>query len=401
MSTEARILITGGRAPVALELARLFREAGHTVLAAESLKRHLCRVSRSVTASFTLPPPRQDPGGYVEGLTSIIDRYGVDLLVPTCEEVFHISKGYDKLAKHCRVFTEPLPVLAKLHHKYEFIRTAASAGLPVPETRLLTCPEEAEELYGDPMLFPSGIALKPAYSRFATRVVLMRRDGGDTSAPLRLGALGISAAQPWVAQEYLPGRQLCTYSIVSNGEIRAHTAYWTRYSAGAGASVHFEHTPNQEAFDWVRQFVKAIRYTGQIAFDFKEAPDGTLLPLECNPRATSGIHLLAGAPGIDRSFLTDASTPPSPPLIPADGTAAMLGFAMLGSGWQGKRTGRELWRWIQDGLRARDVVFRMKDPLPALEQLRMLKQFLRMKQEHGISLIEATTMDIEWNGEGR
>lgn len=62
MITEPRnILITGGRAPVALELARLFKAAGHRVYAAESAKYHLCRVSSAVEASFRVPSPGISP----------------------------------------------------------------------------------------------------------------------------------------------------------------------------------------------------------------------------------------------------------------------------------------------------------------------------------------------------
>jgi short-subunit dehydrogenase involved in D-alanine esterification of teichoic acids len=54
------ILLTGGRAPVTLDLARAFHRAGHTVFMAESLRGHLSQPSNAVKAHFVVPAPRQE-----------------------------------------------------------------------------------------------------------------------------------------------------------------------------------------------------------------------------------------------------------------------------------------------------------------------------------------------------
>ena len=57
MSTEPTVLLTGGRAPVALHLARLFKGAGFRVLSAESMKCSLLSFSNAVDRCFSLPGP--------------------------------------------------------------------------------------------------------------------------------------------------------------------------------------------------------------------------------------------------------------------------------------------------------------------------------------------------------
>ena len=80
---NTNILLTGGRAPVTLELARLFSGAGHRVFVADSLPHHLCSYSRSVFKNFLVPPPRFDPTGFIDALVDIIETEKIDLLIPT------------------------------------------------------------------------------------------------------------------------------------------------------------------------------------------------------------------------------------------------------------------------------------------------------------------------------
>src|SRR5258708_3602315 len=136
------VLLTGGRAPVTLELARLFQRAGHRVLMAESLPWHLSRPSRAVSANFQVPPPRQDPRGFTRALASIVRRERVDLVLPTCEEIYAVARGRAELEaaggrreKPLVVLAEPLETLRGLHNKWLFAEKARRHGLCVPATR--------------------------------------------------------------------------------------------------------------------------------------------------------------------------------------------------------------------------------------------------------------------------
>jgi predicted ATP-grasp superfamily ATP-dependent carboligase len=396
--SSKRIIVTGGRSPAALELSRLLSASGHTVFAAESWKRHLCRSSRSVSASFLLPPPKQNPADYAKELRSVIESCRADILIPTCEEIYTIARYRELLGECCVVFTEPLSILEQLHHKGSFIRLVEAFGLNAPITRVAESRGELLDLARDKELFPDGVVLKPVYSRFASKVVAI--PPGSRNVEKYAGQVEqISEMYPWVVQSYLPGRQLCTYSVVHQGHIAAHTSYWTKYAAGRGASIHFEHVVERETFRFVETLVKALGFTGQIAFDFKEDREGRLLPLECNPRMTSGIHLLANTRGIDRVFVSQGTLSKECTLYPTSREPSMLGAAMLVSGWRGSRSLREWKEWAMDWARGRDVLFDWNDPMPAFEQLRVLGRLAMERLRTGVSLMELTTSDIEWNGE--
>lgn len=376
------ILLTGGRAPVALELARLFHAAGHRVIVAESLPLHVCQGSLAVAANYTVPAPNPDRAGFLAGLTQIVKDEFVDFLLPTCEEIFHVAAGRDGLG--CEVFAPALPQLRRLHSKLQFIRDLEARGVLVPETW-----EVRSE--ADWAALPAGraVVLKPVFSRFAVEVI--KATTGDAWP-----AIDASPQRPWVAQACVTGRALCTWSVARQGVLRAHSAYDAAFTAGPGASVSFQPLAHPQLEAWVRDFVAAEDFTGQLAFDLIEDDQGRLYPLECNPRATSGVHLFQPGDGLEQVLL--GSDRPAF-VTPRPGSAAVLGLAMWLYALPAVRSADRLGAWAQRMAGARDAVFRWDDPLPALSQLAAFGDLWLTGQRAGISAIAASTLDIEYNGD--
>ncbi len=378
------ILLTGGRAPATLDLARSFHAQGHRVVVAESLRHSLTAASRAVHATFLVPPPRQQPTAFVEALAEIIRKEKIGLLIPTCEEIFYVAMGRERLAGLCTVFTEAIERLRLLHDKGRFIETAQSLGLPVPETRRV---ESAADLRAAFARWPR-LVLKPVYSRFAARTLIL------PPSSIAFDSLRASPTSPWVAQEYLAGQPICTYSVAHAGQLTAHTAYRSEFTAGQGATIHFQHIDHPATLAWVSQFVQAFGFTGQIAFDFIET-EGTVRAIECNPRATSGVHLLNAAPRFPTAFFDGGASCIFPPIQPAP----MLASAMLLYGLPAALKKGGLDYWWQAFRSGRDVIFRRGDNRPALAQWRSLFHFVALGWRHKITALEASTLDIEWNGE--
>ncbi len=392
------VLLTGGRAPCTLELARALHAAGHRVLVAESARYHLCRVSRAVERNFRVPAPNEDKEAFLAAVETIVVDERVDVFIPTCEEIFYVAYGLVRLGRHCKVWAAPLEQLGELHDKWRFVRLAARLGLSVPPSTLIQTREQWLAYAGGEQL-DEEIVMKPAYSRFASRVLFVDKACTSPGKQRRLAEVlsALSPAAPWLAQRRIYGRHLCTYSLAYEGELVAHTAYPCRYRVGQGATVYFEPTEHEGALRWVRTLVQAIGFTGQIAFDFIEAEDGELYALECNPRATSGIHLFGADGRLAQAFLQpDALRDAGRMLVPEQASRSMLTAAMLAAGWSGNGG---FGGWLKAIASARDVVFSRKDMKPAFEQLRVLLELWRTGRRHGISLAEAATIDMEWNGD--
>lgn len=412
------ILITGSRAPVSLELARLLGGVGHRIIMADSLLVTIGSASRFVTRHYCYPPPRHEQERFLAMIERIVIDEQVDCLIPTCEEVFYLAQRQRVWPNGCELFAPPWEMLKQLHHKGKFIELVRQAGLHAPSTQLLT--SRAEACGYIRALGENAAVLKPAYSRFASRVLFVRAGYALPDDIL------ITPDYPWVGQQYIHGTLYCTYSIVRDGFVRAHACYPSEFTAGAGASIAFKHEPQADLLAWVQRFVAPLRYTGQIAFDFIVTPEQNIYPIECNPRATSGVHCFTASDQLDKAFfemnggingdtevgmdgctnntanqetyldtLLGAHHAGFYPIEPTSTRPAMLTLAMLAYGWRSPRRAY----WLRELWKGQDVIFRWQDPKPFVAQAVMLYRFWRESKKRSISLIEATTSDIEWNGE--
>lgn len=438
-----RVLITGGRAPCALDLARGFAARGAEVYTAESLEYPLCAASRAVKRNFRVPAPAQDPAGYAAALREIVRGEGIRLLLPTCEEIFYISAYQGSFGPDCRVLAPSLESLRELHSKWAFIALCARLGFAVPETFRLGEGGEAK-IAGEAPPLRSGepaYLLKPEFSRFSAR---LSRHGTLDEARAQVRRAGGA----WVAQRYAGSEMVCTYAVAHEGRLLAHAAYRAPQTA-SGASVCFRSDADPQAREWVSLFVQRTGFSGQIAFDFIRTQNGMLLPIECNPRATSGVHLLLApqipqVPDKDRGRVIDSSDAENgevefgadresgaaserlkrrevgfnrlakqpdlldafmdpdliaEPLIANPARTPMLLIPMLGSGLGQLHSPKRIARWLRDFRGSRDVLLRRGDSAVLPQALRMMLELRRKARSIGQTTSEASVFDIGWNGQ--
>ncbi|HWS83129.1 MAG TPA: hypothetical protein VN207_02610 [Ktedonobacteraceae bacterium] len=392
MSIECKsILLTGGRAFVTLDLARQFARHGHRVVVAESVFIHLCRYSRCVKKNYLVPRPNTDPTAYIDTLLDIIQQEKIDQLIPTCEEIFFIAQGLDRIREHCSVFVASLEQMQRLHSKWDFIQCASRHGLLVPDTHLLTSHDDLEQFLANNH---RPFVLKPVYSRFATKVIRV----DNTQQPqCLLDHVTISENYPWVAQELLNGQAFCTYSIASSGRLLAHAVYPVTYTADLGACIYFEPVEHPDIDQWVSRFIQQEHFSGQIAFDIIVTPAGTVYPIECNPRATSGIHLFQAKDQLHTACLLQQGHSEKV-LKPRPEVRGMIALAMVVYGLPAIRSWSHFRDWLHKFLHARDVIFDANDIKPFLYQPLILWYNWQASRKGCLSIQEFSTVDIEWNG---
>lgn len=282
LSTKKTVLITGARAPAALHLGRLFKKSGHTVIMTDSIPYPLSKVSTSTDYFYEIPSPKWNTYESIYALQSIIQNHNVDLLIPTCEEVFYISRHKQELSRFCHVLVDEFHKLSLLHNKWEFIQLVTKLGWQVPAT-YKTNNEQAVQLMLQQTLPVTYFVLKPIFSRFSDKVLFITKE--DVAAGITMGK------QNHIIQEFIKGVQHCSYSVVHAGKVLVHSVYKTEFTAGLGATIAFKHINHPKIDQFVEHIVKELNFSGQIAFDFIITEDGDAIPIECNPRTTSGLHL--------------------------------------------------------------------------------------------------------------
>ena len=176
-----------------------------------------------------------------------------------------------------------------------------------------------------------------------------------------------------------------------------------------GSSYYFEPVECPAIEEFTRCVVARLGYTGQIAFDFIEFPDGSFAVLECNPRATSGVHLfspadcladvIALAAGLGGAGEVARAVNAGTVLRPARSQLAMVGHAMLLLGAPAALRAGRLPQLLTDMRRARDAIWAAHDPAPTFYVFPGLVSMLGSALRHRISPLAASTRDIEWDGE--
>ncbi|UVO50009.1 hypothetical protein M0208_05550 [Sphingomonas sp. SUN019] len=368
------ILVTGARAPVALDIARSFRAAGHDVHLADSVAAYAACWSRSGFPVHRLPPPRHQFGAFREELSALVDRLGATLVVPTCEEVFYVVAAADGAYP---VFAPPLATLRALHSKSAFVGLARAAGVRVPDTQLLTDPAQ---LAG---LDLGRLVLKPEFSRFAAATLIRPRD---------VRRVKPSPDHRWVAQEYVAGEEVCLWSAVVSGVVTTAVVYRPTLRHGRSAAYAFEAIDCPAAVEVARRIAAATGMTGHLSFDLILTANGEAVPIECNPRAVSGVHLYDGET-LARAIIGEPQ--PAPPL----GTRRHLSPAMALLGAPTSLVTGRIAQFARTWREGTDAIGRPGDRWPAIGAIVDAARFAALGLTRHRSPTRQTTDDIEWNGE--
>jgi hypothetical protein len=252
-----------------------------------------------------------------------------------------------------------------------------SCSLQTPWTKLIESEEDTKSLPSEKLIF------KRIYSRFAAGILI--KEAGQPTPKL-----DYIKSNPFIAQKFIEGEHLCTYSIAKNGAVQASSTYLVLQSMGRGSAISFVSRFDAEIYQFIKEFVAKIDYTGQISFDFIKDRKGGIYCLECNPRATSGLHLF-------EDTLVQALIGSSPKtLFPKNGIYKRdLLFCLWFGIKQGDIFSKSFWISIFKGS---SPLFTMKDFKVILAIPYLLFQICKktLLQRKGF---EVMSRDLEYNGE--
>lgn len=375
-----RILITGARSVAALDIARSLRAAGFEPHLADGVPARLARWSNSAGPLHRHASPVEQPAAFAADIRALIQRLEPAWIIPTCEEVFHLSALATADGWSDRLLASGPEQLAELHAKDRFVALCTRVGLPTPETRTVTDPAALSQAVAD----MGDVVIKPVWSRFGE---------ARAPSPAALARIRPTGDRPWVVQRRVRGDEVCFYAAAHQGRITAFSAYGSDWRLPGGAAYAFQ--PLSEPLtSELRRMADTLAPeigTGQFACDALVDDAGRPWLIECNPRATSGVHLFGGDPAFALALIGRGEATPDPtprhiaPALWRYGLPAALRHRRL-TGW---------WRQRRDGS---DALTRPGDRAPLagalIDTLGFALRALRQRQ----SLTAAMTADIEWNG---
>ena len=371
------VLLTLGRLPKALEVARALQGAGCRVIVAEPFKRHLTGASRSVARSVTVTSPVADREAYLGEIAALVAAEGVSLVLPVSEEILHASLLHGRLPAGVRLAAMPHEVLLALHDKLSFAAVCRAAGVAVPETFALGDPRAVE------LARRTRTVVKPIFSCSGRGVRFL--DAGRALPP---------ADEPALVQEFCAGRLLSTFTLARAGAPRITVTYRGAVMQGTVA-VCFERIDTPPAVDaWVGAVVRHTAFDGFISFDLVADAQGVIRGIECNPRATSGIHFVD--PGDLAAALLD---PQADGPLRCKANRLMQQFYPCLTETQRTMFGdgpfRENLRCL---LAARDVTWSARDPWPLVSQPWTSWPIIEMAMRRRCTFGEVAMLDLAWSG---
>ncbi len=378
----ARFLVTGARSPVALELTRNLAQHGHDVFLADSLRFPLARHSRYVRKTYFIESPRKCLLQFQDDIVAIVKNENIDVLIPTCEEVFYVSVIKSALESHVKVFSPNFSLMKTFHSKYQIYKAANGCGFINPSTEVITGRKllDRNDYRGKVVKrefcrFGTGVLIEPSFNE-VRKLVDNKLDG------------------QFVIQNKVEGIECCTYAVANNGKVVFESVYTPKHRVRKAAGIYFEPVYSKDISLAVSVFCEKHKITGQIGFDVVINDSGIYL-LECNPRATSGLHLLAEK-DLSKGFLggevyTNYADELDEP--------KMIGLAMLLICLPIAICKSQFRNWKRDFSAAVDVVSVQSDRSFILFSFMALLELCVISIRTRSSLRAASTFDIEWDGE--
>lgn len=389
--SAVKILVTSSRMPYAITEIRAFGRAGHIVHALDTFSSAPGSHSRYVTEHHEVVAPREDPRGYAEGVGFIADEFEIDLVVPTFEEVFYLANAGSTVGRRkTPIFAPEFSTLARLHDKAAFAELVGELGLDTPSTTLAKSNAELLQAIDErPRYFA-----RAAFSRAGTSLLT---NVGPLAGELDPREVEPTPDNPWLVQEFVSGTDVCSFSVVRNGKVVAHSTYVHPKTIDSAGGIVFESIEEPRTLAIAQKIAEATNYHGQISFDFMSTDDGRMVLIECNPRPTAGVTVMPEEMFVE-AVLGD---PPARPVVAPAGTRRAIRSALLRDLFvhptDAVETFREL---LKPGA---DVYFREDDRLPGLYQFLSLShvlRYLRSDEGEDVQKLSAGYLhDVVWDGE--
>ncbi|KAI4162992.1 MAG: hypothetical protein LQ342_003309 [Letrouitia transgressa] len=337
----------------AITLSRDFYNSGQRVIGADTSSFASGRVSNSVRKFYKLPvtTTSSGPSDYVFALLQIITRERVDLWVScsgVSDEVID-GRARDVILRQtqCRCVQFSASLTEELHEKDKFVSLCQRLGLgdAVPETHAVDSRDSVHRLLQASPYHSTSQAPAQQLSLFQklqqkqrnhqqTRQFILKSIGVNdatrsdmTLLPRRtpsltydhVAALRISKNQPYILQQYIPGKEFCTHSLIVHGQVKAFVC-----CPSTDLLMHYTALPSDDpvavaTLNFTRDFAGRLQeeletddedgnkenkeLTGHLSFDFlvstSQSPNGAAVTwdikcIECNPRPHTAVALFSG-----------------------------------------------------------------------------------------------------------
>jgi predicted ATP-grasp superfamily ATP-dependent carboligase len=240
----------------------------------------LCRFSRFVRRWHKCPSYSQAPEAYLEFLFDRIRREKYDVLLPTHEQAYFISRFRDEIGAHVHIAVPSFSAMQHAQSKVEFLRLLASLNVPHPRTAVLRSLAELNREWEFPCY------LKLAHGTAGNGVRLARNQAELIAAAKAFQAQGaLDGRTDFLVQQPAVGDQCTVGAVFDRGRlVGAHCATTTIIGVGGGNLGRVGADHPQVVEDMTRIGAHLAWHGAMSVEYFFNAATGRHEMYECNPR---------------------------------------------------------------------------------------------------------------------
>jgi predicted ATP-grasp superfamily ATP-dependent carboligase len=270
-----------------------------------------CRFSSYVRRFIRSPSYAKRPVEFLQFLADTLANEKYDVLLPTHEQVYLLSRVRDSLAGQVGVALPAFPAVERLQNKAEFGRLLAEMDLPQPATTVVRSPDELARA-----------ALFPFYLKLAhgTAGAGVWRIENHFQLEQRLDALrrkGVFGGQTEVLVQQ-PGRgvQSTVQAVFNQGEIVGIHAFESRRLGVGGMSTARTSADHPTVREHLARLGRRLGWHGALFIDyFYDRASGRPEYIEANPRIGETVNALLSGVNLPQ-LLVEVSRGQSPPPAP-------------------------------------------------------------------------------------
>jgi len=291
------ILVLDGNQNQAVASVRSLARAGHTVIAGESSSWSKAGWSRASTAKLHYPSPGQNVDAFLDSIAAFVRQNSGTLVLPMTEATtLPVSAHRDSLiAAGARLVLPEHENLLRAFDKDETTRLAASLGVAVPTTILITRDDEARDA-SKSVRYP--VVLKPRASEElgagGLRTAGRPRYARDTSEFNDAYRDISSRSSATLVQEFVPGEGTGYFALMHDGELRAefaHRRIRDVYPTGSGSAVRISVDPDPDLKRSSLAILSALRWHGVAMVEYRKQPGSPPVFMEVNGRFWHSLPL--------------------------------------------------------------------------------------------------------------
>jgi predicted ATP-grasp superfamily ATP-dependent carboligase len=294
-----RILLTEGSSLSARHTLSALGPLGHTIDVCDP-RPAMCvaRFSRYTRQLFSCPSFALDPAGYLEFVFSRLraDRY--DVLFPSHDQAFLLSRFREDLAKVTGLAVPAFDAMRRMQSKAGFVRVLRELSLPCPETVL--CSSAADIPAG--LSFPAYLKLAHSTAGCGVWHVTNRQD-----LEAALAGIPQSVTGEFLIQQPASGAFCVAQSVFQRGRLVAAHCYEARAQGIGGSAWARTSVSHRVVIDHLERLGRHLAWHGALMLDyFYDAAAGPAY-VDSNPRigetmnaTLSGVNLCGALVRVSR-----------------------------------------------------------------------------------------------------